>query len=175
MNGIRNLLPLLAAVISAVALLAGYSYQKRLERGEEVRKTRQEIYSRLIGNLTERNTILGGLLDRSPEYAKARPEERSEVERKLWAAGQLTDPTLSKNEGERTEIVASLCLYGTDEAIHAYAKYARANMEGKGGDLGELVTDLRHSIYKETRIAADEADLSIWNDPKYFKKSSAAK
>jgi hypothetical protein len=175
MNTFKNLLPVLAAIISAIALLLGYAYQKRLERDAEIRKTRQEIYSRLISNITERNTILGRLLEQSPEYAKARPEERPQVERELWATGRLTDAKLSKNEGDRTEVIASLCLYGTDEAIDAYAKYAKANVEGKGGDLGGLIVDLRQSIYKETHIAADEANLTIWNDPKYLKKSSAAK
>jgi len=170
----QNLLPILAAIISAIALLVGYAYQKQLERDAEIRKTRQDIYSRLISNITDRNTILGRLLEQSPEYAKAKLEERPQVESKLSAAGLLTDPALSKNEGERTEVIASLCLYGTDGAIDAYAKYARANAEGKGGDLGELIVDLRHSIYNETQVKADKADLAIWNDPKYLPKSSPA-
>jgi len=158
MNTLKNLLPLSAAIISALALLAGYGYQKSLERDAEIRKTRQEIYSRLISNITQRNTMLGRLLLR-PEYMKARPEERPQLE--------LKDAALAKNEGERTEIVASLCLYGTDEAVDAYTKYARANAEGKGGDLGELILSLRRSIYR-THINANEADLAIWNDPKYL-------
>ena len=72
----QNLLPILAAIISAIALLGGYAYQKQLERDAEIRKTRQDIYSRLISNITDRNTILGRLLEQSPEYAKAKPEER---------------------------------------------------------------------------------------------------
>ena len=111
-----------------------------------------------------------GRLEQSPEYMRAKPEERSQVEQQL----QLKDAELSNNEGDRTEVVASLCLYGTDEAIDAYTRYAKANMEGKGGDLGELILALRRSIYK-THIKADEADLAIWNDPKYLNKSSQAK
>jgi len=158
MNSLKNLLPLLAAIISAIALLGGYAYQKNLERDAEIRKTRQEIYSRLISNITQRNTMLGRLL-LSPEYMKAKPEERRQLE--------LKDAELAKNEGDRTEIVASLCLYGTDEAVDAYTEYARANAEGQGGDLGELILSLRQSIYK-THIKANEADLAIWNDPKYL-------
>jgi hypothetical protein len=86
----------------------------------------------------------------------------------------LKDAELSRNEGERTEVVASLCLYGTDEAIDAYVKYAKANAEGKGGDLGQLIRDVRQSIYP-THMETDEANLAIWNDPKYLRKSSSTK
>ena len=95
MDTLNKLLPLLAAIISAIALLVGYGVQKSLERDAEIRKTRQEIYSRLISNITERNTMLGRLL-LSPEYIKAKPEERPQLE--------LKDAELAKNEGVRTEI-----------------------------------------------------------------------
>ena len=169
MNRVRNLLPVLTAAISAAALLGGYWYQKTLERDEETRKTRQEIYSRLIRNITQRNTILGRL-EQSPQYLAAKPEERSQVEWQLM----LKDNEASRNWGERTEVVASLCLYGTDEAIDAYARYARANIEGQDADLGELVLALRQSIYKTTHVKVNEADVAIWNDPKYLSKSLAA-
>jgi len=164
MNTLKTWLPILAAIISAIAVLAGYGYQKRLERDAEVRKTRQDIYSRLISNITERNTMLGRL-EQSPELTNAKPEERPQLEQQL----QLKDAELVKNEGDRTEVVAKLCLYGTDEAIHAYAKYAKANAGPTGGDLGELVLALRQSISKSTDIKASEADLAIWNDPKYLR------
>jgi len=169
MNTLKGLLPLIAAIISAIALLGGYAYQKSLERDAEIRKRRQEIYSRLISNITERNTMLGRL-ELSPEYLKAKPEERAALESQL----AFKDAELSKNEGDRTEVVASLCLYGTDEAINAYVKYAKANTVGKGGDLGELILGLRQSIYP-THITVNEADLAIWNDPKYLSRLSPAK
>jgi hypothetical protein len=75
MNRVNSLLPILTAAISAAALLGGYWYQKRLERDAEIQKTRQEIYSRLIGNITQRNTMLGHL-EQSPELLAAKPEER---------------------------------------------------------------------------------------------------
>lgn len=114
-----------------------------------------------------------GRLEQLPEYLEAKPEERSKVELQL----QLKDAELSRNEGERTEVVAELCLYGTDEAIDAYEKYARANIVeigGQGGNLGELKLALRQSIYK-THIKANEANLAIWNDPKYLTESSPEK
>ena len=79
-------------------------------------------------------------------------------------------------------MVASLCLYGTDEAIDAYEKYTKDNLDKKkGGDIGELILDLRKSLdqkersYQDTHITADEAKLAIWNDPKYLKNSPAVK
>jgi hypothetical protein len=176
MNTLKRWTPLLTAVISAIAVLVGYTIQKHNEMDAEIRETRQQIYSRLISNITERNTILGRLLERQPEYVKARPEEQYQVEQELSAAGRLRSAELSKNEGTRTEIVASLCLYGTDEAIDAYAKYAEANTRphGQGGDLGELIVDLRRSISK-TSVKPRKADLAIWNDRKYLEESASAK
>jgi hypothetical protein len=170
MDRLKTIFPILAALISAIALLAGYAYQKNLEQAEEIRKTRQQIYSHLISNITERNALLGRL-EQSPELLKANSEERSQLETQL----QLKDSELSKNEATRTEVIASLCLYGTDDAIDAYAKYAKANVERKGGDLGELILALRRSIYETSHITADEANLTIWNDPKYLMSSSSAK
>ncbi|HXX18639.1 MAG TPA: hypothetical protein VEJ46_04495 [Candidatus Acidoferrum sp.] len=178
MNTLKNLLPILTAVISAIALIGGYVYQKDQDRKAEIRKTRQEIYSRLISNITQRNEILGRLLEQFPEYVKVKdkPDERRRVEQELSAAGRLTSPELSKNEGQRTEVVAALCLYGPDEAIDAYAKYATANMgRREGGDVGQLILDLRRSIDRKTHITAEQADLAIWMDPKYLTEASKAR
>jgi hypothetical protein len=54
MKNIAALMPLLTAIISAMALLSGYMYQKHKDKQAEIRKTRQEIYSRLITNVTSR-------------------------------------------------------------------------------------------------------------------------
>jgi hypothetical protein len=175
MEKLKNLLSVIVALISAIALLLGYRYQKQLERDADIRETQQKIYSRLISNITERNAILGRLLDQAPEYAKAKPEEKHQVEQMLMDSGRLTSPELSKNEGDRTEVIAELCLYGTDEAIHAYAAYAKANAERTGGDLGRLVLGLRHSIDAKTQVSAGEADLAIWNEPKYLQNAPPAK
>jgi len=115
---LKNWLPILTAFVSAMGVLIGYvvgSYDKQLERASELGKTRQEIYTRLINNITERNEWLGRL-ELLPEYSRASGEERIQLERK--------NPELSKINGERFAVVAQLVLYGTDEAIDAYAKYA---------------------------------------------------
>ena len=57
MERLKNLLPVFTALISAIALLFGYGYQRKLERDNELNKVRQEIYSHLITNITEANTI----------------------------------------------------------------------------------------------------------------------
>jgi hypothetical protein len=169
MTSFRNWFPVVTALISALALLGGYVLQKSAERDAETRKTRQEIYSRLISNITERNTLLGRYEETS-EFLNAKPGERQQLESQF----QFKDPALTENEGKRTEIIASLCLYGTDEAIDAYVKYARANAERRGGDLGELVFQLRQSITR-THIKPGDANLAIWQDPKYLEGSSQAR
>ena len=167
----KSLPTVLAAGISAIALLLGYWYQKNEDRAAEIRKTQQEIYSRVIRNITERNTMLGHL-EQSPEYLAAKPEQRAHVEEQL----QLKDLELTTNEGERTEVIAFLGLFGADEAIDAYAEYARANMTKEGGDLGQLVLALRRSVFKQkTHIKADEAYEAIWNVKKEPRKPSAEK
>jgi hypothetical protein len=163
MKSLRNWLPTLTALFSALLVLVGYSYQQNLARNEDVRKQRQEIYSRLIHNISERNILLGRY-EQTPEYVKASPAERSQLEMQY----SLKDVDLTKNEGERTETISQLCLYGTDAAIDAYVKYAKANAGGTGGDLGQLILELRQSI-SPTHLEATEADLAIWNDPKYLR------
>jgi hypothetical protein len=153
----KTWLPMLTAIISAVALLAGYAYQKNLEKDAELRNSRQEIYSHLITNITNRNALLGRV--KSLERLKANPEE-------LLQSRLQLESDLANNERERTEVIASLCLYATDEAIDAYAKYARSNIDGNGGNLGELILALRRSIYKTSHITADEANLTIWYEVK---------
>jgi hypothetical protein len=171
MNQVNNLLPVLTAAIGASALLIGYWYQKSAERDAAIQKTRQEIYSRLIGNVTQRNTLLGRFEQTSPQYLAAKPEERGQLESQF----SLKDAELTRNEGERTEIVASLCVFGTDDAIKAYAEYAKANAEGSGGDFPKLVLGLRQSIFKATRVTVPDAGIAIWNDPRYLTKSPAAR
>lgn len=167
----KDVIPVLAALISALALLTGYAYQKTLEREAQIREIRQGIYSRLISNITRRNAITGRLLNASPEYVQAKTaEERCRVEEELSATAWLGNRELTKNAGERTEIIASLCLYGTDEAIDAYVQYSHASAEQKRWNLGELIKQLRHSIYDKTHLDPNDANLAIWNDPKYLKK-----
>ncbi|SEM20721.1 hypothetical protein SAMN04489760_106156 [Syntrophus gentianae] len=91
MQKFEKLVPLVAAIISAAALLFGYMYQKNMERQAEIRKVRQEIYSRLATNITQRI----GFLDRiqaSPEWKNARNyQEQYGV--------AIKDAALSKNLG----------------------------------------------------------------------------
>ena len=162
MKALESLVPIIAAGVTAFGVIWGNYYLKSLERDADIQKKQQEVYFRVLRNITDRNTRQGLLLQQSREYLAAKPEARHQVEQRLQERFQM-DPELSKNEGERTEVVASLCLFGTDEAIHAYAQYAKANMRGEGGDVGQLVLALRHSVFKQTHIAADEAYEAIWN------------
>jgi hypothetical protein len=57
MNSLDKIVSLFPALISAIALLAGYIYQKYKERDAVIRKTRQEIHTRMATNITGRGAI----------------------------------------------------------------------------------------------------------------------
>jgi hypothetical protein len=170
MNNLEKFVPLATAIISAAALLGGYTYQKNKEKEAEIRKTRQEIYSRLITNITKRAEFLDRI-EMLPEWKKARSYE----EQYLVA---IKDPELSKNISDQKEIAAFLCLYGTDDAIKAYVNYLEEGFAltsarhpaAEGPELGTLILALRKSIYEETSITSGESNLAIWNDIESFKK-----
>lgn len=166
MKMMDHLVPVFAAIIGAIALLLGYAYQKGKEGDAEVLKQRQEIYARLITNITTRNSVLGHI-EQSPAYIEASTAERSAIYSK--------DPDFIQNRAERTQIVALLCLYGTDDAIKAYAEYS-AKAIGPNqqiDDVGELIVALRRSLLdnrerRRTTVTAREANLGIWWATKFL-------
>jgi len=153
MKTFEGLIPLFTAIISAAALLVGYVYQKHMETDAGIRKNRQEIYSRLITNITKRNEMQWRI-ENSPDWKKAKNEQEQ-------YQMILKDAEMSKNWHDRTEVVAFLFLYGTDDAINAYAKWVSegSNVE----NIGKLILAFRKSIYPETHTTADDANLTIWN------------
>jgi hypothetical protein len=163
-----RLVPLIAAIISALALLGGYMYQKNQEREEDINRKRQDIYSRLIDNLISRNEIYGRILN-SPAGKKAQND---------WQKlGHMFDADAEgvKNKGDMKTIGALLILYGTDDAIRAYKTYLEKLNSGQGtiDDVGTLITDLRKTLYPKTKATVLDANKVIWDDPKYFKSSAA--
>ncbi len=164
MIAFEKIVPLIVAIISATALLGGYMYQRQKEKEAEIRKTRQDIYSRLATNITQRIGVLDRL-EKSPAWNKARTyEEQYEV--------LVKDPEALKNLSDQKEIAALLCMYGTDDAIKAYTNWLREGWdpntnEAKSADLGKLILALRKSIYPETRATAVDANMAIWNDAKH--------
>ena len=167
MKTFMKLVPLLVAIISATALLFGYVYQKHKEKEAEIRKTRQEIYSRLVTNITKRIELLDRI-QKSTEWQKASNyTEQYEV--------AIKDAEMAKSLTDQKEIAAFLCLYGTDDAIKAYTNYLKEGWDsktqsGKTPDLGKLILGLRKSIYPETQTTADDAKLAIYNDIRELNK-----
>ena len=162
----EKLIPLLIAIIGAVAALVGYSYQKELERKAEVIKTRQNIYSRLIVNSTKRVDILNRLSER-----KAWKDATNIYDQyKLF----MHDPEARANRVEMQEIATLLAVYGTDEGINAYADYLKEGWEqaigksSKEADLGKLILALRQSVYPNTYVRSSVINLIIWNDRNHF-------
>jgi len=167
MISVEKLIPVIAAVISATALLGGYMYQKNQEREAEIRKMRQEIYSDLINNITGRDAIIKRLQMSS---ASQKPLDIYQLYNAF-----ISDAEGAKNSTDQKKIGAFLTLYGTDDAIRAYASYLEEGMEehgSKGADLGKLIVGLRKSVYQETKTTTDDANLIIFNNREYLKPSA---
>ena len=157
----KTLIPLITAIISAAAILAGYAYQRYADRQAERRKNRQEIYSRLIVNITSRMAML--------ERLQSTPEWQNALDYREQYAVALKDQALARNLEEQKEISAFLSLYGTDSAVKAYADFLADGWDAdthsaKGADIGKLMLGLRLSIYPDTKVTAREASLVILND-----------
>ncbi len=168
MQGFEKLVPLIVAIISAITLLAGYTYQKHKEKEAEIRKTRQEIYSRLVTCITKRFALFDRL-EQSPAWKKARNySEQYNI--------MIRDPETSQNLAEQKEIATLLCLYGPDDAIKAYVDWLKGAWDAStksstSGNLGKLIIDLRKSIYPETNATADDANLAIWNNAEHLEQA----
>jgi len=158
--------PILAAVISALALIGGYIYQRRKEQEAEIRRVRQDIYSRLCINLMRRVDAM----DRVARVADWPAPDDPEYMKKSYEL-VMADPECRANLAEGRELTASLALYGTDDAIRAYVHWIRqgwayANKRSsRDPDTGQLIQALRKSVYPRTRIRADEIDYAIRRGP----------
>jgi hypothetical protein len=152
MKKLEGGMPLLAALISAGVILFGYVYQKNMEREAEVRKARQEIYVRLINNITQRMALLDRFAQRPGWKSTLSDQEKYEL--------ALGIPGMRKNLAEQKNVGALLLMFGTDEGIREYANWLR----GDGRDLGRLMLSLRKSIYPETRALREDANQVIWNE-----------
>ncbi len=163
----EKLVPLAAAIISAAALIGCYMYQKHQEREAEINRMRQGVYSRLVTNITDRNEIW----KRIPRVSAGKRERNTKELQNLFAS----DAKGAKNEADMKEIGASLILYGTDDAIRAYASYLEKANSGHGSndDVGQLIVDLRKTIYPRTKATVNDANKVIWNEPQYFKPLAA--
>jgi hypothetical protein len=156
-------LPLLVAIISAAVALFGYFYNKQMEREFEVRQTQQEIYTRLIINVAAKNNYFEEIRrdPRIPDrVTTANVEEFQSLIREEY-------PELQELINEAQEIMALLSVYGTDEAISAVARFYRsgvAAMQPNSStvpDMGELILDLRRSLFEDTGISADDINLIL--------------
>lgn len=165
--------PLITAIISAITILTGYMYQKHEEREAEIRKTRQEIYSHLIINFTDRIELLNQIQQSSDWQNAKNYQEQYQI--------AMQRPELSKNIKEQRKIATFLSLYGTDDAIQAYANFLKEGWDNnsqcaQNADWGKLIQGLRKSIYPNSDISSDDINLVIWNDIQHLnRKSPAAK
>ena len=153
----NTLVPLIVAVLSAATILFGYIYQRNKEREFEIAKTRQEIYVRLVTNLSQKIELLRIAYD-DPTMPKLTQANAQEVYR--FIAKKY--PELDKNFNESIKIQYLLVLYGDDAGIKAFAKFYRDSEAAlRPGsqvqpDKNELITELRRSIFPSTTVTAED-------------------
>jgi hypothetical protein len=152
---------ILVAIISAAIALYGYLNERRKDRENQLRATRQEILSRLITNLTQM-TQLGESLHADPNLPNPREDMKG-----WYQYVQHNYPLFWQNTIDRTEIQALLSIYGTDESIQAVAKYWKENIEVANGlrkepaDAAEMVLGLRKSIFPETEVSKIDVQMLL--------------
>lgn len=154
-------IPVIVAVISAAAILLGYAYQKRKQREFEIHKTRQEIYTRLIKNLTTKLDLF--------ERVRKDPEMPERVTfDNLDGAMQIIEhryPELDQAFKESREIMALMALYATDDALKASVEFYRqsyASLNGDsnlGADKGQFIQAMRRSLFPNTTVTSEEINL----------------
>ena len=156
-------IPLVVAVISAVVILFGYVYEKDKEREFQVRRTQQEIYTRLITNLTTKLKHIDRL-ELDPRMPKRVTSENVGEVQKLIANSY---PELQASINEAREIMALLSVYGTDKAIEASARFYQKSLSSmqpgsaEAPDPGQLILELRRSLFKDTRVKAEDINLLL--------------
>jgi len=128
-------IPILAARISAMALLAGYAYVKHAERVFEIQKKRQEIYRRLITNLTRKIDLFEQL--RTDRRILQRVDQNN-VEG-VQALIKREYPALDQAMNEAREITALMAVYGTGDAIRACEQFNEASLASLKLEVAEVL------------------------------------
>lgn len=163
-NAMRRYAPLVAAVLSAAVILFGYVYEKDKEREFQIRRTQQEIYTRLITNLIIKQDHLDRLKKTEPRMPHHVTRENIGEVQKLIANSY---PELQALIYESREIMALLSVYGTDKAIEASVRFylkGISSMEPGATERpnpGQFILELRRSLFKDTRVKAEDINIII--------------
>jgi hypothetical protein len=150
-------IPIIVALVSAIALVSGYAYQKKKERDFEISKTRKEIYKRLIRNLSERFMMHRTI--RKEENLKERLTDNEAL--KFIEMTYEKYPGLTANLKDYNEIMALLYVYGTDDAIKACYDFHMDNIKSirdpdVTADPEKLIIRLRKSLFKRTKVTEED-------------------
>jgi hypothetical protein len=161
----KEMIPLLVAVISAIALFTGYVIQKWLERVAENRRHKQELYTQLVQSMRKREDIVENL-SRSPRWPAF---DDPDFIVKTWNILQESTEG-NKILAENREIVSLFVIYADDEAIDAYVKYlTRARGEyGKAEPTSEeimadFIKELRTLAQRGTKVTSAAIRQAIYN------------
>ena len=149
--------PIIVALIAAIVALVGYIHEKNKDREAELRKTRQDIHRRLIGNAAKVQKLISHVLK-----DKSAPDLRKDM-LGWYAYVQKHHVDLWDAIFERIEIQSFLSVYGTDKSIKAVAKFNEASIALASGtsseqpNLPEMILELRKSLFENT--AVNERDI----------------
>lgn len=164
MNKYLNLaIPIIVAVISASVVLYGYIWEKEKERDFQIKQTQQEIYTRLIKNLTNKLKYIDRLRRDKRIPSRVTSDNLEEVQ-KLIADNS---PDLEKYFSEAREIMALLSIYGTDDAIKSVVDFYSALAESMQPDSkrrpnpGQLILNLRRTLFPDTTVMPEDINLII--------------
>lgn len=156
-------IPLMTALISAVALLVGYGIQRYREREFELNKTRQDIYSRLIKNLSTRRKLL--------QHIEADPEWPKDTDAHMDRANELIDdkyPEYREVVTEGHELFTLVCIYCSDDAVKATAELAKYYLPPRiikdktVSEIALYLYALRETLFPNTSITPDDIRIIDW-------------
>ena len=157
----KELIPILVASISAITVLIGYLLQKHKEQMIEINKTRQELYTRLIKNLSKKLELFE-MLKHDPDVPDL--VTKDDVER-MQSLIRSKYPDLEKAINESIEIGALMSLYASDKAIKACAEFYRASWASMQPgssirpDKNHLLHSLRKSLFRGTKVTKEDIEF----------------
>lgn len=148
--------PLWIALISAVTVLFGYTYERRKEREFELAKTRQELYVKLVAQLLENEDL--GTIANDDQMAT---ELKKKDSRKYLEYLAAQHPNYYQNLKVGQEISTLLSIYGDDAVVSGAAKYYRDGIDAGTSDITELILLLRKATFPGTSVKRDEIETMV--------------
>ena len=151
------------AILSALVILIGYVYEKRKERQFELDKTRQNIYTRLIINISEQIELFELMREDEDMPKKITKENLNEV----MAIIKERYPKLNEKFNIGREIMSLMAIYADDAAVLACAEFYKKSLSSMQPgshdhpDISKLMEGLRKTIYRNSKITNEDIQIII--------------